>query len=492
MSITRYHLGVEPPDPRASSGTRVRRARPRARASCDRRRASEAPRRRRLPRRASPRPRQRRVVGSIGDARRPRMLGHARRRGRSWPAATTRRTAATIAANSSSVAITSLEQGPSIAVPRRFDLRAGRRTRACARSVAAGDRRLARSVAAAPDRGLRGREPHRVVGSSASRRRRVRRVLPCARGVLARRVRPASPRRGAACRLELGVRIPQLGHRRGPRRGDRRGKRPGSRSLPSRGELYLFATGTEGAARARRRRVGATGLQGNFVGPGVAWSRRAPRSPRPAINRAVVASRASPPGGPSGSQFLPPARPGAKGSVRARLVGADGHARGGVVVVSAAGDDVGVPSVAWIDGTARVAYAHRKAGTEARTVPWTIALAHWPSGAKADPRAPTWTWRQAGAAAVSGAGRRAHTRRWRLRRRELDRRRRARDVRPRRACVRTVVGTVGRRRAVGGGRRGRAVRARERRERGLCGVAREVPGHGAPVELRAGRVQCTD
>jgi hypothetical protein len=256
---------------------------------------------------------------------------------------------------------------------------------------------------------------------------------------------------------------------------------------PVRGELYLFATGTK-ARRELVAGVGATGLEGNFVGPGVAWV-DAPALAAAGVDQAVVVWRASPPGGPSGSRFLPPARPGARGSVRARLVGADGHARGGVVVVSAAGDDVGVPSVTWIDGTAVVAYAHRKAGTEAGTEPWTIALARWPSGASEPTRsdvdvapggatvtapAVVRTPGAGGCVVVSWTEGAGH----------------ATSAHAARACGPSWAPSGGVALSAAGVEAGPSELASD--GSAVYVVWQEVPGHGAPVELRAARVQCTD
>jgi hypothetical protein len=144
--------------------------------------------------------------------------------------------------------------------------------------------------------------------------------------------------------------------------------------VPTLGEMYFFASGTH-AHREFIAEVGASGADRNQAAVSVAWI-DAPAIAAAGADQAVAVWRASPGRGQTDGDYIAPAVPGVPGAIRARLVGTDGHGRGHVVVLSAPGDDVGAPAVAWVGGAADVVYAHRRAHGE----PWHLVLARWTPG----------------------------------------------------------------------------------------------------------------
>ncbi len=157
--------------------------------------------------------------------------------------------------------------------------------------------------------------------------------------------------------------------------------------VPTLGEMYLFASGTH-AHREYIAEVGASGADRNLAAVHVDWI-DAPAMAPAGEDQALAVWRATPQGGDRDGDYVVPSVPGARGAIRARLVGIDGHPRGHVVVLSAPGGDVGAPAVAWIGGGADVVYAHRRASSE----PWHLVLSRWTPG-----NAPTQTEIATGAA----------------------------------------------------------------------------------------------
>jgi formylglycine-generating enzyme required for sulfatase activity len=143
--------------------------------------------------------------------------------------------------------------------------------------------------------------------------------------------------------------------------------------VPVRGEMCLLASGTHGRGELIAE-VGEQGTNG-ILYDDAAWI-DAPAIIHAGTGEAVVVWRATPPPNTGDTSFTPPAIGDVPGSIRARLVGTDGHARGHVVSLSAPGDHVGAPAVAWIAGSAMVLFSHRRTPHDA----WRLALARWTPG----------------------------------------------------------------------------------------------------------------
>jgi hypothetical protein len=144
--------------------------------------------------------------------------------------------------------------------------------------------------------------------------------------------------------------------------------------VPALGEMVFFASGTP-VRREYIAEVGASGADRNSAAAGVAFI-DAPAIAPAGADQAVAIWRATPQSGGRDGDYIPPSVPGARGAIRARIAGTDGHARGHVVVLSEAGEDVGAPAVAWVGGAVDAVYAHRRAPSE----PWHLVLSRWTPG----------------------------------------------------------------------------------------------------------------